>query len=94
MAAYAALRRLWKVTGPELARVTVPRRIFTSAEDHVVNPRNSAVIRAGVRSKDVESTVLQRSYHVATLDYDAEMIFAESAAFMDRQLVRARGVHD
>ncbi|WP_035748851.1 carboxylesterase [Glycomyces sp. NRRL B-16210] len=94
VAAYASLRRLWKVTRPELARVTVPLRIFTSAEDHVVNPRNSAVIRAGVRSKDVESTVLQRSYHVATLDYDAELIFSESAAFMDRQLVRTRGVHD
>lgn len=92
--AYASVRRLWKLTRSELSRVTVPLRIFTSAEDHVVNPRNSAVIRAGVRSKDVESTVLQRSYHVATLDYDAELIFAESAAFMERQIARSRGVHD
>jgi carboxylesterase len=94
VAAYASLRRLWKVTRPELARVTVPLRIFTSAEDHVVSPRNSAVIRAGVRSKDVESTVLPRSFHVATLDYDAETIFSGSVAFMDRQLAKARSVHD
>ena len=56
VAAYASLRQLWKVTRPELARITVPLRIFTSAEDHVVSPRNSAVIRAGVRSKDVQAT--------------------------------------
>jgi carboxylesterase len=91
VAAYASLRRLWKVTRPELARVTVPLRIFTSAQDHVVNPRNSAVIRAGVRSKDVESTVLPRSFHVATLDYDAETIFSGSVEFMNRQVARARG---
>ncbi|MFG3338839.1 alpha/beta hydrolase [Glycomyces sp. NPDC048151] len=94
VAAYASLRRLWAVTRPELARVTVPLRIFTSAEDHVVSPRNSAVIRAGVRSKDVESTVLPRSFHVATLDYDAETIFSGSVEFMNRQLVKTRGVHD
>jgi carboxylesterase len=94
VAAYASLRQLWKVTRPELARVTVPLRIFTSAEDHVVSPRNSAVIRAGVRSKDVESTVLQRSFHVATLDYDAETIFSGSVEFMNRQVAKTRGVHD
>ncbi|MDA1365197.1 alpha/beta hydrolase [Glycomyces algeriensis] len=94
VAAYASLRRLWQVTRPELARVTVPLRIFTSAEDHVVSPRNTAVIRAGVRSKDVESTVLPRSFHVATLDYDAETIFSGSVEFMNRQLVKTRGVHD
>ena len=90
VAAYASLRRLWKVTRPELARVTVPLRIFTSAQDHVVNPRNSAVIRAGVRSKDVESTVLPRSFHVATLDYDAETIFSGTVEFMNRQLAKTR----
>jgi carboxylesterase len=94
VAAYASVRRLWKVTRAELARVTVPLRIFTSAEDHVVHPRNSAVVRAGVRSKDVEATVLPRSFHVATLDYDAETIFSGSAEFMERQVAKARGVHD
>jgi carboxylesterase len=94
VAAYVSLRQLWKVTRPELARVTVPLRIFTSARDHVVNPRNTAVVRAGVRSKDVEASVLPRSFHVATLDYDAETIFAGSAEFMERQLAKARSVHD
>jgi carboxylesterase len=94
LAAFASLRQLWKVTRTELPRVTVPIRIFTSAVDHVVNPRNSAVVKAGVRSKDVESTVLPRSYHVATLDYDAETIFSGTVEFMTRQLAKTRGVHD
>ncbi|WP_026922576.1 alpha/beta hydrolase [Glycomyces arizonensis] len=94
LAAFASVRRLWKVTRAELPRVTVPVRIFTSAVDHVVHPRNSAVVKAGVRSKDVESTVLPRSYHVATLDYDAETIFSGTVEFMTRQLAKTRGAHD
>nr|WP_277605946.1 alpha/beta fold hydrolase [Glycomyces sp. L485] len=94
VAAYASLRRLWSVTRPDLHRVTLPVRIFTSAVDHVCNPRNSAVIRAGVRSKDVEATILPRSYHVATLDYDAETIFSGTVEFMTKQLAKTRGAHD
>lgn len=91
LAAFASARQLWKTTRADLPRVTVPIRIFTSAVDHVVDPRNSAVVRAGVRSKDVESTVLPRSYHVATLDYDAETVFSGSVEFMRRQLANTRG---
>lgn len=94
VAAYASLRQLWKVTRAELPRVTIPMRIFTSAVDHVCNPRNSAVVRAGVRSKDVESTILPRSYHVATLDFDAETIFSGTVQFMTRQLAKTRSAHD
>ncbi|THV39563.1 alpha/beta fold hydrolase [Glycomyces buryatensis] len=92
VAAYAQLRQLWKVTRPELPRVTVPIRLFVSAEDHIVSSRNSTVIRAGVRSKDIESTVLHRSYHVATLDYDAPLIFEGTVEFINRQLSKSRGV--
>ncbi|WP_198587045.1 alpha/beta hydrolase [Glycomyces xiaoerkulensis] len=91
LAAFASARRLWKLTRTDLPRITLPIRIFTSTVDHVVHPRNSAVIRAGVRSKDVESTVLPRSYHVATLDYDAETIFSGTVEFMTRQLADTRG---
>ena len=49
---------------------------------------------SGVRSKVVESTVLHRSYHVATLDWDAETIFSGSADFMERQLAGVRSTDD
>ncbi|WP_460497037.1 alpha/beta hydrolase [Glycomyces tarimensis] len=94
VAAYVSVRRLWNITRRELHRVTIPVRIFTSAVDHIVHPRNSTVIRAAVRSKDVESTILPRSYHVATLDYDAETIFSGTVEFMTRQLAKTRGAHD
>ena len=32
----------------------------------------------------IERVVLERSYHVATLDHDAELIEAQSVAFVDR----------
>jgi carboxylesterase len=91
LAAYVSLQKLRDLTRAELPRVTVPVRIFTSTVDHVCHPRNSAVVRAGVRSKDVEATSLPRSYHVATLDYDAETIFNGTVEFVNRQLAKTRG---
>ena len=35
-------------------------------------------------SRDYEERLLEDSYHVATLDNDAERIFAESAEFIAR----------
>ncbi|GAB3390665.1 hypothetical protein RMN56_19170 [Micromonospora halotolerans] len=40
------------------------------------------VIRRGVGSADLVEVPLARSGHVATLDYDAELIFAHTAAFL------------
>ncbi len=57
--------------------------LFRSATDHVVDPPGSAkTILAGINSHDVTVRTLERSYHVATLDYDAPpAIFAESVRF-------------
>ncbi len=82
LASYASLRRGWKATRRDLDRIHLPMRIFTSVDDHVVSPRNSAVIRSQVSSTDIVSTSLLHSYHVATLDWDAELIFRQSAEFI------------
>ena len=50
----------------------------------MVDPSSLALIRAGVRSQDLTVVSLERSYHVATLDYDAELIFTTSSAFFSR----------
>jgi carboxylesterase len=55
---------------------------MTSAVDHVMGPKNAELIRASVRSS-IEEITLDRSYHVATLDYDAEKIFASSVGFIE-----------
>lgn len=79
-----SLARLWKIVHAGLPRVTQPLLLLHSRVDHVVHPSNSAVVLAGVSSADVTERVLERSYHVATLDHDAERIFSESYDFVQR----------
>lgn len=64
-----------------LPKVTAPIQLHLSAVDHVLAPNNAELIRATVRSP-IEEFVLDRSYHVATLDYDAGLIFDRSLAFL------------
>jgi carboxylesterase len=58
--------------------------LFRSAVDHVVEPSNAAFILSHVASTDTEEVVLADSFHVATLDYDAEVIVRDSIAFVRR----------
>jgi esterase/lipase len=70
-----SLRRLWRTTRADLHRITVPVLAFTSVEDHVVEPESTDVLLDGVSSEDVTHVKLEDSYHVATLDNDAPLIF-------------------
>jgi carboxylesterase len=72
------LRGLWAATRAELGRVCAPVIVFHSREDHVVEPVNSEILLAGIGSTDRTEVVLEDSYHVATLDNDAPVIFAGS----------------
>ncbi|MFH8367306.1 alpha/beta hydrolase [Streptomyces sp. NPDC018031] len=82
-AAYS-LRRFFRVVDAELPRVTQPLLVLHSPQDHVVPPVDSARILARVSSRDLTERLLERSYHVATLDHDAERIFTETTAFIER----------
>jgi carboxylesterase len=68
----------------DLGRITCPVLIYRSAVDHVVDPSSARIITAGVSSADCREESLENSYHVATLDNDAERIFEGSAAFIER----------
>jgi carboxylesterase len=74
---------------PDLKRVTQPVLYFRSEEDHVIDPSSSATVLHGISSVDAEERVLTNSYHVATLDNDAEQIVTGSAEFIAR--VTAQG---
>ena len=74
----------WKEVRRDLPQVTAPLLLFRSAEDHVVDPSSARIILGSVSSRDVTERVLENSYHVATLDNDAPVIFEESAAFVRR----------
>jgi carboxylesterase len=80
--AVLGLRRLWTATRADLARVTAPVLVFRSVTDHVVEPASVRVLLAGVSSTDTTEVLLEDSYHVATLDNDAPMIFERSAAWI------------
>lgn len=67
---------------PRLSRVTAPIQLVVSATDHVMAPNNAELIRSEVRSP-IDEVTLHRSYHVATLDYDAELIFSGSVDFIE-----------
>ena len=68
----------------DLPAVTQPVLLLRSAVDHVIPPKSSELLLSRISSKDVSTIVLERSYHVATLDYDAETIERESLAFVRR----------
>ena len=63
-----------------LGSVTCPVLVFTSTQDHVVDPRSSALLVERAKGP-VEQVVLDRSYHVATLDYDKDEIEARTVEF-------------
>lgn len=84
-AAYS-LSKLWLATRNDLDRVTQPILIFRSTEDHVVEPDSCVRLNASVTGP-VREVLLENSYHVATLDNDAQTIFDGSLDFV-RELSR------
>ncbi|MFC4497512.1 alpha/beta hydrolase [Streptomyces ovatisporus] len=86
-AAYSARDFFRRVLG-ELPQVTQPLLVMHSRVDHVVPPSDSALVLSKVSSSDVTETVLEDSFHVATLDHDAERIFADSYGFITRLAAR------
>lgn len=79
-----SMMQAWKALRDDLPRVTAPVLFFKSAIDHVVDDSSLPLVRAGVSSREFIELVLPNSYHVATLDNDAQTIFDESAAFVAR----------
>ncbi|MDX2381415.1 MAG: alpha/beta fold hydrolase [Acidimicrobiia bacterium] len=61
----------------------MPLLLFTSHNDHVVEPHNSEHL-AATHGGDVEHVWLDRSFHVATQDHDRDAITEQAAAFVAR----------
>ena len=65
----------------ELESVTCPTLVFTSVNDHVVDPVSSEKLVARAKGP-VEQVMLERSFHVATLDWDKDEIEARTVEFV------------
>jgi carboxylesterase len=67
----------------DLPRLSMPALVITSRQDHIVPPGSSEHFVALVAGA-VEQVWLKRSYHVATLDFDAADIERRAVAFANR----------
>jgi carboxylesterase len=74
----------WKPLIADLPKITAPVLYFRSTEDHVVDEASTPIITGSISSRDLTEVPLANSYHVATLDNDAEQIFSESLEFIRR----------
>ena len=66
-----------------LSDIFQPTLLITSRQDHVVNPEDSDVLAAGI-SGPVERLWLEKSFHVATLDYDRAEVEHRTVEFARR----------
>jgi carboxylesterase len=64
------------------AELAMPLRLFTSRHDHVVPPTDSEHLAASWGGP-VEHTWLERSYHVATRDYERDVVIDGTVRFVD-----------
>lgn len=80
--AAASLPRLWNATQADLDRVSQPVLVYHSTEDHVVGPKSLQLLQETLPASQLTIRDCDNSYHVATLDNDAEAIFAGSLEFV------------
>jgi carboxylesterase len=86
-----SMKQLTRIVQGELPQITQPLLLFRSPQDHVVSPASGALLLSRISSTDVEERLLERSFHVATLDHDAEAIFEGSLGFIHRLTADAKG---
>ncbi|MFJ7751265.1 alpha/beta hydrolase [Arthrobacter sp. NPDC097144] len=77
------LMRLFKDTTAALPRISAPVMVFRSTVDTVVPESSMDVLRRHLVS-ELEVVPLENSYHVATMDHDAPLIFDRSHQFIQR----------
>ncbi len=63
--------------------ISAPLLLMTAPNDHVVDPAQSDALAAAYGGP-LERITLERSYHVATQDYDRELIEAAAVEFADK----------
>ncbi|MBG6191866.1 carboxylesterase [Arthrobacter sp. CAN_A212] len=82
VAAVGQLSRLFRETVAQLPTITAPTLVFRSSVDPVVPESSIEVLQQRIGSAELEIVRLENSYHVATMDHDAQSIFERSAQFI------------
>ncbi|NWN88974.1 MAG: alpha/beta fold hydrolase [Micrococcaceae bacterium] len=79
-AAVHQLARLFSTARRRLSRISAPVKLYWSTQDHIVPASSAKTLENNTSSGLFQKVVLDRSYHVATLDFDAEVIHEHSVA--------------
>lgn len=72
------LAKLLWTTRRALPRIQAPVTLYWSPTDHIVPASSFRILARGLNGAQLTKRVLPNSYHVATLDYDAEAIQTDS----------------
>jgi carboxylesterase len=70
---------------PDLGKITAPILVAHGRLDRTARPRDAARIHASVGSSEKEIFLLDRSGHVATVDYDGPALARAAADFLGRR---------
>jgi carboxylesterase len=68
----------------QLKGLKLPVLVAHSAQDHSVAPENSRELLKTLDRDNTTELLLERSYHVATLDYDFELLVERITSFADK----------
>jgi carboxylesterase len=77
------LLQMLSYTRKRLHDVTVPTLLFHSKDDHTLPVSNTEIIMSRLGAIVKQRIELVNSFHVATLDYDQEIIFENSLIFVN-----------
>ena len=77
------LLTMLKLTRAALPEVKIPMQLFHSVDDHTLPVTNTEIVMREIGSVNKSRIELLNSFHVATLDYDNELIFANSLTFIE-----------
>jgi carboxylesterase len=77
------LLTMLKLTRAALPMVKLPMQLFHSFDDHTLPVSNTEIIMREIGSSNKSRIELLNSFHVATIDYDSELIFANSLTFIE-----------
>jgi carboxylesterase len=80
--AAATLPGLWRITRERLGDITQPVLVYHSTEDHVVGAASISLLQAAIPPRQLTVRECENSFHVATLDNDAQAIFTGSLEFI------------
>jgi len=81
LSAAASLGKMLKVVQREVPGIDIPFLQFHAPEDHVVPKGSAQYLFDRIGSSEKEMVILPNSYHVATLDYDADTIGERTLGF-------------